>query len=95
MLILPDSQSRAHFDYAIIYQAHIAIIEPGELCTLLGSLSVALEHEEQTDLAPKPPALRLQITAIALDVQNTATSKLNTRGELEYLMISGGRLENK
>ena len=62
---------------------------------MLGSLSVALEHEEQTDLAPKPPALRLQINAIALDVQNTATSKLNTRRELEYHMISGGRLENK
>ena len=62
---------------------------------MLGSLSVALEQEEKTDLAPKPPALRPQITAIALDVQNTATSKLNTRGELEYHMISGGRLENK
>ena len=62
---------------------------------MLGSLSVALEHEEQTDLAPKPPALRLQITAIALDVQSTATSILNTRGELDHLMISGDRFEKK
>ena len=62
---------------------------------MLGSLSVALEHEEQTDLAPKLSALRLQITATALDVQNTVTSKLKTRRELEDLMISGGRLEMK
>ena len=62
---------------------------------MLGSPSLALEHEEQTDLAPKPPALRLQITAIALDVTKHSQIKLNKRIELEYLMISGGRLENK